>query len=299
VETPSVPEAPLRDRLLEEAAELPIGNQAVLWRVAALCRDPASDARDVGLEAGRDESFAALLLKLSNSAFSASAVRIGDLTTAVARLGFSLVESLAVASPGLRMLAATRDALTPARRELHRHAVRTGLAARMIAPADVDGEQALAAGLVHNLGLHVISLYEKEAFRALVDRAARGVQLRDVEEELLGFTHAELGALLAERWRYPLGLVAAIAGHDAPDAGGLAAVIQVADALVRESGVGIEAPLEVSAAVEAAARIDRDAARERLMPLLLAQDRVEARMADEEPPAGRDVSMLVTLDGLG
>jgi HD-like signal output (HDOD) protein len=251
-------------------------------RLAELCGEPTSTAQGVALEAARDESFSALLLKLANSASSARASRVADLTTAVARLGFRLVQGLALAAPGLRLLAGPRDGLEEQRREIHRHAVRTALAARMLAPAGVDAERALTAGLVHNVGLNVVALYEPHAFRALLDGAAAERPFREVEHDVLGFTHAELGGLIAERWSYPPELIEVIRGHDDPEPDTqLAAVLRLADLLVRWMGVGVEPIEEPSFETLGLVGIDLDTARRLLQPVLEAQDRLDARMGDD------------------
>jgi putative nucleotidyltransferase with HDIG domain len=264
-----------REALVERASSLPLGNAAALLRLARLCESPIATAAGIALEAARDEGFSALLLKLANSAYYASATRIADLATAVARLGLRTVAGLAVASPGLRLLAGANDELAPARRELHRHAVRVGLAARMLAPSGVDPERALAAGLLHNLGLNVIALYEPTVLRAALAEP-------DAEVSLLGVSHATLGADLAERWQFPPTLVDAIREHDAPEpASELGALVQVADLLVRETGCGIEPPRELAPRVCDRARVRLESARGFLAPLLQAQDRMEQRMAAE------------------
>jgi HD-like signal output (HDOD) protein len=267
--------ADARTGLVERAASLPLGNAAALLRLSQLCESPIATAAGIALEAARDEGFSALLLKLANSAYYASSTRIADLATAVARLGLRTVAGLAVAAPGLRLLSGANDELAAPRRELHRHAVRVGLAARMLAPANVDPERALAAGLLHNLGLNVIALYEPAAFQALLVEA-------NAERDLLGFGHSELGGALAERWQYPPELVAAIRDHDVPaPESELAALVQVSDLLVREAGVGVEPPVELSPEVCATARVRMDSARGFLAPLLQAQDRMDARTESE------------------
>jgi HD-like signal output (HDOD) protein len=264
-----------REALVERASSLPLGNAAALLRLARLCESPIATAAGIALEAARDEGFSALLLKLANSAYYASATRIADLGSAVARLGLRTVAGLAVAAPGLRLLAGANDELAPARRELHRHAVRVGLAARMLAPAGLDAERALAAGLLHNLGLNVIALYEPTAFRSVL--LEPGAEL-----ELLGVSHAELGGELAQRWQFPTALVEAIREHDDPlPATALGALVQVADLLVRESGCGVEPQRELASAVCERARVRVESARGFLTPLLQAQDRMEQRMAAE------------------
>jgi HD-like signal output (HDOD) protein len=217
----------------------------------------------------------------------------------VARLGFRLVQGLALAAPGLRLLAGPRDGLEAHRREIHRHAVRTALAARMLSPAGVDPERALTAGLVHNVGLNVVALYEPQAFRVLLDGVAAGRSFAECEEEVLGFTHAELGALIAERWSYPRELVDVIRGHDAEDPGTqLGAVLRLADLLVRWMGVGVEPPEQPSFETLALVGIDVETARRLLHPVLEAQDRLDARMGDGDPlvPATPESTFLSAFD---
>lgn len=268
----------LLEGLLERSDALPLGNRVVLARIAALCDDRSASAEGVALEAARDEGFAALLMKLENSAHSGSVSRISELRTAVARLGFRLVQSLAVATPGLRMLAGPNDGLGPARQALHRHAVRTGLAARLLAPGSVDPEQALTAGLLQNIGLNVFSLLEPAYFRLVLDGAASGRELAEVESSVFGFTHGELGAHLAGRWSYPPALARAILEHDAEvPTMPLAAVVHVADRLVRRAGIGVEPPVDPSpAALELACVGDLADAAARLQLLLDAQERFDS-----------------------
>jgi HD-like signal output (HDOD) protein len=283
----------LRDRLLEQALSLPLGNQLALARVAGLCRKPDASANAIADEAALDEGFTATLLRVANSAALGTASRIEDLPTAIARLGFRFVECLAVAAPSLRLLAAPSDGLEQARRDLHRHSVRVGVAARALAPAGIEPDRALAAGLVHNLGLSVLSLHARSGFRKLVESASQGEQLAEVESRLFGFTHAEIGAMLGESWSYPESLVTAIREHDAalPSAP-LPALIQVADLLVRASGFGIEPIAEPSPAVAALAGVEIDRARIRVELLLEAGD---ARTDDQ---CTADVALAEVLDTL-
>ncbi|HKI91629.1 MAG TPA: HDOD domain-containing protein, partial [Gaiellaceae bacterium] len=165
------------EHLVERALALPLGDRVALVRVASLCSDPEVAPAEVALLAARDEAFSALLLKIANSTWSGSMRPIADLTHAIVRLGTSLVQGIALAAPGLRLLESPADGLGPARRELHRHAVRVGIVARSLATDNATSEQALAAGLVHNLGLNVIAVTATETFRLLADAGRQGDQL--------------------------------------------------------------------------------------------------------------------------
>jgi HD-like signal output (HDOD) protein len=267
--------ADFREELIERALSLPLGDQAALNRVARLCDEETASVARIALDAGRDESFAALLLRMANSAYSASVSRVADLPTAIARLGLRRIQALALAAPGMRLLHGPPDGLGPARHELHRHAIRVGVVARALAPSGVDPERALAAGILHNLGLNVVALYAPDEFRHLLAAAERGEQLWQTEEPIFGFSHAELGAVLAERWSYPLDLVVAIRDHDgAQPETLLAQTVQAADLLVRSFGVGIEAPRPLEEAVHLPG-LDLERARARVEELVAAQDRFD------------------------
>jgi HD-like signal output (HDOD) protein len=275
----------LRESLLKKGESLPLRNHAALSRIVTLCRDPDVSARGIAVEAARDEAFAALLLRVANSAHSAAASRIGSLTHAVARLGFAFVESLAIramAGPAPGTISGAPAASASSQRDIHRHAVRTGLVARSLAPDGIDEELVLMAGLLHNLGLSVMALFAPKAYRSVIAAAERGEQLGPVETETVGFTHAELGSLLVERWAYPPALVNAIRDHDSIEpAGQLASLIKVADLAVRAVGIGIEPPLPLDPETARSAGVDLRVLADRVAPLLEAQERLEQRMTEE------------------
>lgn len=263
-----------REELITRALSLPLGDQGALARVASLCERLSTTPNDVALEASRDESFTAMLLRMANSADSASVRRVADLPTAITRLGFRRVKALAIAAPGLRLLQGPPDGLEGARHELHRHAIRVGLGARLLAPLGVDRDRALTAGILHNLGLNVIALFAPDEFRYLLAATTRGEQFWQAEDSIFGFSHADLGAMLAERWSYPTELVIAIRDHDSPDPQTpLAHAVQVADLLVRAHGVGVEPPRELVHVHLPG--LDLAAAHERLGELIGAQDRFD------------------------
>ncbi len=273
---PAARDAYYIEELVERALALPVGDPASLLRVAELCEQTSSTPQLLALEAGHDEAFSALLLRAANSAASYSATRVADLPTAITRLGYQRVAALALASPGLRLLHGPADGLEGARHELHRHAIRVGLAARALAPEGVDHERALAAGLLHNLGLNVIAANAPDELRYLLEAPSRDEQFWEAEDWIFGFSHADLGALLAERWSYPLDLVVAIRDHDSPTPQtSLGALVQVCDVLVRRAGVGIEPERELPRHVLPPG-FDLEAAAERVADLVAAQDRFDA-----------------------
>jgi len=70
----------------------------------------------------------------------------------------------------------------------------------------------------------------------------KNILMVKAEEQLLAYTHAEVGRLLAERWHLPPKLVNAIAYHHqpelAPDNAWEASIIHLADIFARALNVG-------------------------------------------------------------
>jgi HD-like signal output (HDOD) protein len=254
----------LRDVLIDHAVSLPLGNQHALVYVGALCEQGEATRYEIAEAAAGDEGFSATLLRLANSAALGGVTQIADLPSAVTRLGTRMVGTLAVAMPVMRLLAVPDDGMGAARKELHRHATRVGVLARDLAPRQIHPETALAAGLIHNVGLGVLSISAPVGFARVLRTAEAAADMARAETDVFGFTHAALGALMGKAWAYPDELLSAIEEHDAPaPSTRLAALVQVADLLVREAGIGIEPGGTVDPAVAAIAGIDLGEARAR------------------------------------
>ena len=123
---------------------------------------------------------------------------------------------------------------------LQRHSL---LVADLAASVATDGRQAESgyiAGMLHDVGrLAVMDGLPAEFEEICAIARERGVPLHDVEEEILGVTHTEVGAYLLRLWHLPEAVVEAVAFHHRPSAIGTAApmiplVIHVADALAHE-----------------------------------------------------------------
>jgi HD-like signal output (HDOD) protein len=83
------------------------------------------------------------------------------------------------------------------------HSLRCGITARLLARSvgDCDPEILFLAGILHDLGILVIYQQEAALAGAVKRQMIEQHQLRDqAEREVLGFDHAEVGALLIKAW---------------------------------------------------------------------------------------------------
>lgn len=167
----------------------------------------------------KDPVTAGKVLALANSAFYARSAPILSIRHAVTRLGLNAIRNLvvSVSISGLWNRIPTAAAWSTSR--FNKHSIATAILAETIASALAPDrmEQAFLAGLFHDLGRLIIAVLlskEEEAFRRLLETEHNG--LEDAENELLGFSHAELSAAIVAAWKLPAAIETAVRFHENP-----------------------------------------------------------------------------------
>ena len=132
---------------------------------------------------------------------------------------------------------------------LWQHSLAVAFGSRFIArkknPVLVD--DALSAGLIHDIGKLVLDKYVLERRHAIEQFMANEEEsFLAAEQEILGFDHAEIASEVCKNWRFPEHLTAAIQYHHYPSRSkdnALGYIVHAADAIARmsELGTGIDA----------------------------------------------------------
>ncbi len=144
-----------------------------------------------------DAAIAARLLQVANSPLYRGRVTIDSVQMAVTRLGIRLVRSLVSSLIMQQIFQATSAVLENRFRLLWEESVHVAALSRVLSyqQSQLDSEQAMLAGLIHNIGgLPVLTLAEN--YPELVNDAA---QL----EEIIGFVGPTIGTLILESWEFP------------------------------------------------------------------------------------------------
>jgi len=136
---------------------------------------------------------------------------------AVALLGFEVVKALVLSSELSKMLAAAPaipDFSVDAMQQ--RSAAAARLAQRFLGQ-ESDDESALIAGLLQDVGQLIFAARAAQRFSLALSRSSREkVPLYELELELFGSTHAEVGGYLLGLWGLPSTIVHAVTHHLQP-----------------------------------------------------------------------------------
>jgi HD-like signal output (HDOD) protein len=191
----------------------------------------------------RDPAMNARVLRLVNSAFYGLPRRISSLNTAVGILGFNSVRNLVLATSFFNMFRVKRAGFDSI--GFWMHSLTCGVACKVISAhkAAVDDDSEFVFGLLHDVGKILMAAHMEDALsRVLGAVQAKDILFHEAEAELLQFTHQDLGAALAQRWRFPEPLIHAIRFHhrvDAAKAGQYeASLVHLGDVLARAMQVG-------------------------------------------------------------
>ena len=234
------------EEVAREVADLPAMSSSIVAVIDA-CDDPDITVGRISNVILRDQSLTAGILRLANAAFYGHSRRVTTISDATLLLGFSTIKSLAISAHTSALLSGPLPGYGLERGELWRHSVAVAFTARRLAiAAGVEPvEEAFVAGLLHDLGKVILSSRMEDAFDEVIAVAEeRRAPLHEVELELLGFDHAELGARIAAAWNFPPGLEEAIRVHHEParatERPDLAHCVHIADATCILIGVGLE-----------------------------------------------------------
>jgi putative nucleotidyltransferase with HDIG domain len=215
-------------------------------QVIRLTDDPSSTVKELNDVICQDQSMAAKVLRLSNSAFYGYSRRIATIVDAIGILGFNTIRDLVMAASVYNILKKEVKGYQIASGDIWRHSITCAMTARAVAKRVRfrSPDQAFIAGLMHDIGKVILGVYVAEVYDEIIRRVGEEQQpFSVVEEAVLGFTHAAVGARVAEKWNLPDDLVEAIACHHTPMNAKknpeLAAIVHIADSVSMSMGIGL------------------------------------------------------------
>ncbi len=230
--------------LIDNAQKLPHIPKVVQELIESF-GDENINSDEIAKKISADQVLTAKVLRAANSAYYGGNRKVSSVNDAVFILGFNAVRTLVLASGFTGAFKAPEGFDLPA---FWRNSFAVASTCKWLAKfSKDDAETAFTCGMIHNIGellIHIILPDECKDIQKVVDRGARS---SDIEKNVLGFNFPEAGAELANRWKFPDTIVAAINYQlnpaAAPEFSRFAALINIADYIVLENEKGNSAAL--------------------------------------------------------
>ncbi len=193
---------------------------AVAMRVIELTSADNVSMKALAETIQNDQALAAKVLRTVNSSMYALRTKCSSINQAIVMLGLSAVKTLAL---GFTLVSAIKDSRTEGfdLEDHWRRSLYTGVAARIIANKArlSNPEECFLGGLLQDVGM--IAMYQSLGsayLRVIMNAEGDHRKVSKFELEQLELHHADVGAMLATRWKLPESLIMPIKYHERPTA---------------------------------------------------------------------------------
>ncbi len=218
----------------------------IVTGIIRLINDPESSAKDFKEIIQIDPPLTGKLLQLANSAYYAPQRKIFEIQQAMIWVGFDALKELAIRQKVCEVFEGNSSIEGFSRNDLWKHCVAVALLGKMIYRREFGqkGECIYVAGLLHDIGIIALEQFCQGDFKQIIKRTlTHKKHQKEIEKDVLGFDHAEIGGAIVEDWELPRGLVEIIGGHHEPETishefARIGATLHVADFVCQKRDAG-------------------------------------------------------------
>lgn len=215
--------------LIDQVDQSEISSTRVaLTRILLVINNPHSSAFDLKNLIERDPPLTIRVLKRANSAFYGFKRAMVEILEAIVCIGFESVKELVLNQSVCDLFQNDEVVHGYSRASLWVHCVAVALCGKLIYRREYQlcGEQIYTAGLLHDIGIIIEDQFLRPQFLEILADFEKSPEkgLYACERSRLGFTHAEIGAALAQSWSFPeplcrtIGTESIVTVWDEPDA---------------------------------------------------------------------------------
>ena len=199
-----------------------------------------------------DQALTARVLKIANSSFYGCRSTISTVSQAVVIIGFTTIRNVVMAASTKGVY--KQFGLTE--KMLHDHSVGTAMACYHVEQmsGQKKSEEVFLSGLLHDIGKVILNNTDPDRFKKVMQIVYNdGRDFSEVEQEVFGFTHSDVGSLVIKKWKFSDEMEQMIKHHHNPDQFDgsdpylqrLTATVNLADALCYKTGIGVRDPQEI------------------------------------------------------
>ncbi|MDR0877216.1 MAG: HDOD domain-containing protein [Treponema sp.] len=185
--------------------------------VQKLIGDPKSDMANIARQISMDPALTADLLKIVNSAQYMLAKKVDSIAEAVKMVGIRGIKNL-LYSYGTQKVLGDDSA---EKKQLWEHSYKTAFYAYNLIKNFKKSQNLLddvyVGGILHDMGKIIFSNVHPELLTKIKEFCdEKELPVSTFEDLSAGMNHAEIGALIAEKWNFPEGLIMSIRYHHDP-----------------------------------------------------------------------------------
>jgi len=237
-------------KIILHAVDLP-AIPTIARKVVKALANPDTNIHDLNNIIAKDQALSARILKIANSAMYYCQREIHTLSMAMSRIGFTSLKIIVLA-------VSTKDiykSFGEYEKLLWEHSVGVSIASQTVAQA-VGGfkpDEIFTGGLMHDIGKTLLNNKDPIKYGQVFQKVHKGGKtFTEAEQMIYGFTHAEAGSLLIDKWNLPEILTDVIRIHHVLDLQDpipqttlrTAAVINLADLICFKLGIGYKQPID-------------------------------------------------------
>ena len=187
-------------------------------KVMEICSRTDASPNELNKVISLDPVLTGQVLKLINSAYYSLVNKVTSLTRAITMLGMNTVKNIALSTAIIRTVSGAKKSKSLPTAKFWAHSIGAGVSAKLLGEAKGfsprEREELFLAGLLHDLGKVP---FGDEYIEALSYAKREQQPLVDVERQLLGIDHQEVGLMIAEKWKLNKVITDCIASHHEVD----------------------------------------------------------------------------------
>lgn len=165
-----------------------------------------------------DAGFAAKVLRVASSSLYGN-TPVNDVQRAISVIGLNQLKQITI-SLAYQEFMTTRGSVASFDRIIFwQHCLASGVASRELMRLidDINSDEAYIAGLTHDIGILALERFAPvQLDQSIRTAAAKALPLAQVELHLHGFTHAQVGGVLADSWKLSKQIANSVRFHDSP-----------------------------------------------------------------------------------
>jgi putative nucleotidyltransferase with HDIG domain len=219
----------------------------VALKILRLLDENRYDIESIANEIRKDQVITGRMLQLANSAMFAVKKEITSLDHAVVFLGQDMLVKLVLSAAVQAYYEQSKMGYALCKGGIYHHSIGCAQASETLArkTGREDPAKAYTAGLLHDIGKVVLDQYVASAYPLFYrDIMEEEDNVLNIERNLLGMDHTEVGSILAQQWSLPKVLEEVIRHHHHPhqaaENSDLSTIVYLADLLMSRFHTGLE-----------------------------------------------------------